>query len=121
LPVASKSTWRAEKALQDNLKSHELAVRWNDFEAAAASLDPLTIQDEPFSEQDEAYYKSYQVSGYLVRASMLIDPQTFGQRVELRVIDQNTQTERVVVDRQRWRYDAEAKRWWLTTGLPKLD
>jgi len=119
--VASKSTAKAEKALQDSLKSYELAVRWNDFEAAASSLDPLTVEEEAFSDDVETYYKGFQVSGYRVKAAMLIDPQTFGQRVELRVIEQDTQIERLVIDRQRWRFDPESKRWWLTTGLPKLD
>jgi hypothetical protein len=122
MPVASKSNAKADKALQDSLKSYELAVRWNDFEAASSSLDPLTVEaGESFSNEDETYYKGFQVSGYRVKAAMLIDPQTFGQRVELRVIEQDTQIERLVIDRQRWRYDPESKRWWLTTGLPKLD
>ena len=45
----------------------------------------------------------------------------YTQRVELRIVDQDTQAERTKTDRQSWRYDAAAKRWWLTSGLPKLD
>ena len=51
----------------------------------------------------------------------MLDPLTYSQRVELRIIDRDTQTERIKTDRQNWRYDALAKRWWLTSGLPKLD
>ena len=57
--VASKTSTSMEKKLQASLKTYELAVRWNDFEAAAEALDPLTQQGELFSEQDEAYYKGF--------------------------------------------------------------
>ena len=29
--------------------------------------------------------------------------------------------ERIITDRQKWRWDAVAKRWWLVSGLPDLD
>lgn len=120
-PVAAKSTWRSEKALQENLRAYGLAVRWNDFEAAADALDPTLVQGERFSEQQEEYYKAFQISGYQLKSSAMLDPLTYSQRVELRIIDRDTQTERIKTDRQNWRYDALTKRWWLTSGLPKLD
>ena len=120
-PIAAKSTWRSEKALQENLRDYGLAVRWNDFEAAADALDPTLVQGERFSEQQEEYYKAFQISGYQLKSSAMLDPLTYSQRVELRIIDRDTQTERIKTDRQNWRYDAQAKRWWLTSGLPKLD
>jgi hypothetical protein len=120
-PIAAKSTWRSEKALQENLRDYGLAVRWNDFEAAAEALDPTLVQGERFSEQQEEYYKVFQISGYQLKSSAMLDPLTYSQRVELRIIDRDTQTERIKTDRQNWRYDAQAKRWWLTSGLPKLD
>ena len=42
------------------------------------------------------------------------------QVVEIGVVNEHTQTERAVVDRQRWRWDKQAKRWWLMTGLPAI-
>lgn len=120
-PIAAKSTWRSEKALQDNLREYGLAVRWNDFEAAAEALDPVLVQGDRFSEQDEEYYKVFQISGYQLKSSAMLDPLTYSQRVELRIIDRDTQVERIKTDRQNWRYDVLAKRWWLTSGLPKLD
>jgi hypothetical protein len=103
------------------LKTYELAVRWNDFDAASDSLDPLTLQSEPFSEQDEAYYKVFQITGYTPKSSSMTEDMVYTQRVELRIVDRDTQVERIKTDRQSWRYDAAAKRWWLTSGLPKLD
>lgn len=123
MPVAvtAKSTSSMEKKLQASLKTYELAVRWNDFDAASDSLDPLTLQGEPFSEQDEAYYKVFQITGYTPKSSSMTEDMVYTQRVELRIVDRDTQVERVKTDRQSWRYDAAAKRWWLTSGLPKLD
>jgi len=34
------------------------------------------------------------------------------------VVNRNTQSERSFTDKQTWRWDAVAKRWWLMTGLP---
>ena len=119
--AAAKSTWRSERALQENLRDYGLAVRWNDFEAAADALDPTLVQGERLSEQQEEYYKAFQISGYQLKSSAMLDPLTYSQRVELRIIDRDTQTERIKTERQNWRYDAQAKRWWLTSGLPKLD
>ena len=123
IPVAvpAKTTSSMEKKLQASLKTYELAVRWNDFEAAAEALDPLTQQGELFSEQDEAYYKVFQITGYTTKSSSMTEDLVYTQRVELRIVDRDTQVERIKTDRQSWRYDAAAKRWWLTSGLPKLD
>jgi len=119
--VASKTSTSMEKKLQASLKTYELAVRWNDFEAASQALDPMTLQGERFSEQDEAYYKVFQITGYMIKSSSMGEDLIYTQRVELRIVDQDTQTERTKTDRQSWRYDAAAKRWWLTSGMPKLD
>ena len=119
--VASKTSTSMEKKLQASLKTYELAVRWNDFEAASEAMDPLTLQGERFSEQDEAYYKVFQITGYMIKSSSMGEDLIYTQRVELRIVDQDTQAERTKTDRQSWRYDAAAKRWWLTSGLPKLD
>jgi hypothetical protein len=110
-----------DKALEAALKIYGNAVRWNDFEKARESVDPLLRPPGDFSDADEAYYKQFQVSGYLLKSADRPDPQTYSQRVELRIIDVASQTERTQTDRQTWRYDAVAKRWWLTSGLPKLD
>lgn len=123
MPVAvvAKSTSSMEKKLQASLSTYELAVRWNDFDAASDSLDPLTLQGEPFSEVDEDYYKVFQITGYTPKSSSMSKDMVYTQRVELRIVDRDTQVERTKTDRQSWRYDAAAKRWWLTSGLPKLD
>jgi len=36
-------------------------------------------------------------------------------------VNRNTQVEKVITDIQLWRWDDEAGRWWLASGLPDLD
>jgi hypothetical protein len=43
---------------------------------------------------------------------------TAEREVQIAVINRHTQTERGARYTERWRYDAEAKTWWLTVGLP---
>lgn len=117
----AESTKRAEKLLTDTLLVYAKAVRWNDFELASESVDPLLANKEGFTEQDEAYYKRFQVSGYTEKYSERPSFDIYDQRVELRIIDVDSQTERTKTDHQTWRYDPMLKRWWLTSGLPKLD
>ena len=112
---------KTDKALQASLKMYAQAVRWNDFAAAAEALDPALRAPEGFSEDDEAYYTRFQISGYSLKSGARSGPFDYSQRVELRSIDVASQTERVKTDRQTWRYDAAAKRWWLTSGLPRLE
>lgn len=45
---------------------------------------------------------------------------TCAARSSLRVINRNTQAERLVRSIELWRWDAERKRWWLASGLPDL-
>ena len=119
--ATAASRGKPEKALQVSLKAYASAVRWNDFETAYASTDPTLRATEGFTENDEAYYKRFQISGYSLKSSVFADPQTYNQRVELRIIDVASQTERTHIDRQSWRWDPAAKRWWLVSGLPLLD
>jgi hypothetical protein len=120
-PALAGGSSKNDKALEAALKVYGKAVRWNDFETARESVDPQLRTPGGFSEADEAYYKRFQISGYLLKSAERSDAQTYSQRVELRIIDVASQTERTQTDRQTWRYDPVAKRWWLTSGLPKLD
>jgi hypothetical protein len=108
-------------ASDDTLYSYVSAVRWSDFDAAIGFIDPLTLATDPISDLDRERYRQFQVTGYEVRSVKPISAEEFEQVVEIRVVNRNTLVEKVITDNQRWRWDAEAKRWWLVSGLPKLD
>jgi hypothetical protein len=117
----ASSASKAQKSLDPNLVSYQLAIRWSDFEAALSSLDPEIELEEDYSEKVEAYYKDFQIVSYNVKSASWPQEMVYQQRVEIAVVTLDTQIVRKIIDKQIWRYDAVAKRWWLTTGLPKLD
>ena len=97
------------------------AVRWSDFDAAARFLDPELLAREPMTDLERERYRQFQVSGYEVKSASEPAEGEYEQVVEIRVVNRHTQVEKSITDRQRWRWDPEAKRWWLASGLPDLD
>ena len=103
------------------LYSYVSAVRWSDFNAALAFVDPETLRTRPMTDLESERYKQFQVAGYEVKSASEPGEGLYEQVVELRLVNKNTQVERIITDRQQWRWDAQAKRWWLVSGLPDLD
>lgn len=97
------------------------AVRWSEFDKALAFIDPEVLEAHPVSATEMERYKQFQVSGYDVRSVREPAEGEYEQVVEIRLVNRHTQAERIVTDHQRWRYDPEARRWWLVSGLPPLD
>lgn len=120
MPAAAKPSARVSKDLQTALSAYAKAVRWNEFQLASEMQDPRLVP-EGFTEEQEEYYKQFAVSGYRAKYAQWTDETNYNQRVEILLVDTETQTQRSVTDRQTWRYDPESKRWWLTSGLPRLD
>ncbi|MNO00395.1 hypothetical protein D3C81_2202760 [compost metagenome] len=61
-----------------------------------------------------------QISGYRELRSSAGAENEVLRDVELRVINRNTQAERIVRTRETWRWDPASKQWWLASGLPDL-
>lgn len=120
LATASKAS-KMQKQLNANLHSYALAIRWNDFDAALSNLDPTVLREDNYLEVIENRFKNIQITNYNLKSAAWPDEQSYMQRVEIRFIDVNSQVEVTVIDKQSWRYDAVAKRWWLVSGLPVLD
>ncbi|MFY2763899.1 hypothetical protein [Arenimonas sp. MALMAid1274] len=114
--MAAKRTPREEA-----LYTYVSAIRWSDFEAAANFVDPMVLAENPITDLEKERFKQFQVSGYLVKGSSEPSEDRYEQVVEIRLVNRNTQVERIITDRQQWRWDAEAKRWWLMSGLPDLE
>ncbi len=122
LLVTACGSMAAQRNPRDEaLYTYVSAVRWSDFEAARAFVDPETLRVQPITDFEMERYKQFQVSGYEVKSGSEPSEGLYQQVVELRVVNRNTQVERIVTDRQQWRWDGEAKRWWLVSGLPDLD
>ena len=112
---------RAQRAkLAQTQAAYVAAVRWSDFEAAENFIDPQQRQAHPLGDVQRERYRQVQVSRYRERSSGVGADGAVERRIELGVINRNTQAERTVLVTERWRWDPEAKRWWQMQGLPDL-
>jgi hypothetical protein len=102
------------------LYSYVSAIRWSEFDRAVAFIDPLVLAEDPVEPLELERLKLYQVSGYDVRTSSEPEEGKYLQVVEIRMVHRHTQEERVIIDNQEWRWDEEAGRWWLMSGLPDV-
>ena len=122
LLVTACSSMGAQRNPRDQaLYDYTSAVRWSDFDTALLFVDPETRLARPMTDLETERYKQVQVAGYEVKSAQEPAEGEYEQVVELRLVNRNTQVERVITDRQRWRWDAEAKRWWLVSGLPDIE
>lgn len=115
LPVASEAK---VKAFDDTARGYAKMVRWNEWDSAMDYLDPKVLEEKPLSDLELQRLEQIRVTGYEELSRRTISKTEIAQLVEIRVVNVHTQAERTLRDRQVWRYDAKAKRWWLVSGLP---
>ena len=97
------------------------AIRWGDFEGAVQLLDPKLLDTARPTALELERYKQVQISGYRdLGESRDLEAGTAVREVDIGVINRHTQAERTVRYRETWRWDPEAKTWWITSGLPDL-
>ncbi len=104
------------------LMGYAKVLRWGGLEDATQYLAPDYRAKHPLSSLEINRWQQVQISGYSELGDAVLDNdgQTLRQTVRISVINRHTGVERQLIDRQEWRYDPEAKRWWLWSGLPKL-
>lgn len=100
--------------------AYATAIRWGEFEQAWEYLDPAYREAHPMTELGFERYKQVEISGYSDRGSVADADGTVLRNIELRVINRHTMAERRLRYREQWRWDPEAKRWWMLRGLPDL-
>lgn len=97
------------------------SIRWGDFEGALNLIDPKLRAEKTPSALELERYRQVQISSYRdVGASRNLDTGEAVRDIEIGVINRHTMAERVVRYRETWRWDPEAKVWWLTSSLPDL-
>ena len=107
-------------ALDEVQYAYSAAIRWGDFEGAWNLVDPEVRKAHPLTDVDFSRYKQVQISSYRDLGGTTLGNGEVVRDVEIGVINRNTLAERTVRYRERWRYDAQARNWWLVTGLPDL-
>jgi hypothetical protein len=109
-----------QSPLDEMLYSYAGTLRWSDFDRTPGYLDPLSLEVDPLDPLELERLKQYQVTGYDVRTANHVSDVEYEQIVEIRFVNKHTMAEKSIIDRQVWRWDPVAKRWWLSSGLPKL-
>ena len=119
--AGAASAGPAQRALPSAQDNWAAAIRWGNFEGAVNLLDPALRATQTPSSIEAARYRQVQISSYRdLGASADFKGGVAVRDVEIGVINRNTQAERTVRYRETWRWDAKARTWWVTSGLPDL-
>ena len=105
------------EALERAQYSWSAAIRWGDFEGAWTLVDPEYRERHPMTELEFERYRHIQVSHYRDGAVETVGD-TVVREIDIGVINRHTMAERGLRYRETWRYDPEARSWWITGGLP---
>lgn len=117
--TAASKNRKAAKALVLALYEYSGAIRWGDFERAYDYVDPAVRTEHPLSAIDRARYKQVEMTHYEVSRETKTET-TDDRQVAISFVNRHTQSERSMSYHEHWRWDAEHKGWWLTTGLPDI-
>ena len=101
-------------------RAYDRAIRWGEYEEAYA-FKKLSDQDTKLP--DFAEYRQIRVTSYKVKKT-IVDEESFAK--VLRIVDiqyyrMSNVTVKTFVDRQRWEYNKEKDRWYLTSELPTFE
>ena len=115
------SQGKPQKMLTSTLSAYASTVRWGGFGPEALGyVDPDYQKAHPLSQIDMERYAQVRVSYYHDQPAQQLSPTEVSQVVEVGIVNEHTQGERSVIDRQHWHWDEKAQRWWLTSGLPDI-
>jgi hypothetical protein len=121
LALGGCATDQRKDALTDTLNGYASTVRWGDFNSALQFVDPKVREAHPLSSLEMSRYQQYKVTEYDEGNGPIPSGQfEVHQTVKINLVNVHTQTERSLTDHQTWRYDAEAKHWYLESGLPDI-
>ena len=111
---------RREDALEAATTAYGAALRWGYYETAVGYLHPekRKIAEVPKD------LPNIRLTGYeVVQPPIPLGDDEHGvsdqvQVVRIDYLHDDTQSVNTLMDRQVWRYEPEAKTWWLYSGLP---
>ncbi len=102
-------------SLDRTLKDYDRAIRWGQFDAVYA-FRKWGDEQRPVASKS---LQNLRVTQYKVLSSDLSpDKLKYTQVVKIHYYLLDSPRERQVTDRQKWEYDEEQKRWWLTSEIP---
>lgn len=111
---------KKDKMMDQVLLDYAATLRWGGFEQALSFIDPAVREAKPIASVDLNRYRQVRISYYHSQSPVTVSKTEIQVLAEIGIINNHSQAERVVVDRQTWRYDEKEKRWWLMSGLPRI-
>ena len=119
--LAACATNQRSEDLTNTLNAYHSTLRWGDFQHALNFVDPAWREAHPLTPLQLARYKQVRVVGYDEGQGPVPASDTeVRQTVKIGLVNRHTMQQRYIIDHQDWRWDDQAKRWWLTTGLPDI-
>jgi hypothetical protein len=98
------------------VKTYEKMVFWSEFDAALSFMEPEQNGDK---DPDMDSLKKVRVTSYKVkRFRASADKSQVLQQVVINYYRMDDVTVKTIEDQQLWIYNADAKRWYLRSGLP---
>lgn len=95
---------KQRKLLEETQIAYGATIRWGSMDDAIGYLDPKLRKEKPPTEFELNRYAQLRVSSYRERSSAALEGGLVERRVEIGVINQNTQAERTVMVVERWRW-----------------
>ncbi|MBB3226145.1 hypothetical protein FHW69_000735 [Luteibacter sp. Sphag1AF] len=121
LVLGGCATSKKNDGMTNTLNRYGSTVRWGDFETASMFLDPKYREEHPLTSLELSRYQQLRVTAYDDGNGPTPSGENeVTQVVQIGVTNVNTQAERMIIDRQVWRYDAAKNQWWLVSGLPNV-
>ncbi|MBS7457443.1 hypothetical protein [Coralloluteibacterium stylophorae] len=115
------ATSTRQQTVDQALYTYAGMIRWGEFEGAWEYVDPEVREAQPLSDIDIERYKQLQVTGYHPKTSAPTADGGLVRTVEIALVNRHTQVERTVQVVETWRWDEDAQRFWLTSGLPTFE
>jgi len=108
-----------EKERSEAFKQYETIVRWSEWDAAADFISSEYQQEHPITRLEMDRLRLFRVTAYTLRSTGVYDEgMTARQTVEIKMFNKHQSIERIIIDEQEWRYNEDAERWMLHSGLP---
>jgi hypothetical protein len=119
LTLAACSSNQVEKSRSEAFKQYETIIRWSQWDAAADFIAPEYQEEHPITRLDMDRLRLFKVTTYNIRSTGIFDEGlTARQTVEIKMFNTHQAVERTIIDEQEWRWNEDAERWLLHSGLP---
>jgi hypothetical protein len=113
---ASIQTGKKMTLFDETARAYLQALRWGDYETAYAFKKLPDPNDKMPDFQD---LNQIRVTAYNVKQTILSeDKSTIVRIVDFQYYRISNVTVKNLIDRQKWEYDGEANRWYLTSEFP---